>query len=152
MPDVNMEQPRRQNGRFSSRKYSGLFQDMNTSESQSKVKVTGEIAAESASPLIKGRRIVDVSYVAEQLQAGCKHCGHALSLSDITGEDKKGLASLFQITCAKLECAKSNTIHSSKSHNFAASESRSYPVYDININTKAALGKFAMRNHIFCNM
>ena len=61
MPDVNMEQPRRQNGHFSSRKYSGLFQDMNTSESQSKVKVTGEIAAESLSPLIKGRRIVDVS-------------------------------------------------------------------------------------------
>ena len=81
MPDVNMEQPRRQNGRFSSRKYSGLFQDMNTSESQSKVKVTGEIAAENPSPLIKGGRIVDVSYVAEQLQAGCKHCGHALSLS-----------------------------------------------------------------------
>ena len=50
MPDVNMEQPRRQNGHFSSRKYSGLFQDMNTSESQSKVKVTGEIAAESPSP------------------------------------------------------------------------------------------------------
>ena len=42
---------------------------------------------------IRGRRIVDLQYLAEQLERGCKQCGRELSLSGCVGEEKKGLKS-----------------------------------------------------------
>ena len=98
MPDVNMEQPRRQNGRFSSRKYSGLFQDMNTSESQS-------IRSKLQAKLLPRVRVL---YLKEEESLTCRmllnNCRQVVNTVDIM--PSLYLISLVKTTKALLVCFK----------------------------------------------
>ena len=81
----------------------------------------------------KGRRVVELSVLAQGLQA-CIDCKKPLQLKDTFNEKRYGLASLLSIHC---NCGQINTVSTGKSHRPAGS-SRGVPIYDIN--TKLATG------------
>ena len=82
-------------------------------------------------PII-GRRIMDPLFIIKQLRAGCEECGCELSFARLTSETRRGLASLYYISC---ECGMLNTVYSSSFH---CEQEKKKPIFDIN--TKAATG------------
>lgn len=78
----------------------------------------------------KGRRMIDLFYVAKQLF--CRQCKEALALINSTSEKNMGYASHLFIRC---ECGQVNQIETSETH---VHGKRGPQVYDVN--TKAALG------------
>ncbi|XP_058806469.1 uncharacterized protein LOC131672927 [Phymastichus coffea] len=88
-------------------------------------------AANLRSNLIKGNRIVDLDYMAEQLV--CSKCSSELFISDIEKEQRSGLGSYLSVRCRM--CLHVETIKSSRQY---INPSSGQPVFSIN--TKAALG------------
>ena len=84
---------------------------------------------------INGARVIDVTYLVDQLSEGCCVCGEMLSLDRITKEVRRGLASVYHISCSKCEVVK--LVHTSKYHSCKGKDNRSI-TYDLN--TKAAAG------------
>ena len=87
---------------------------------------------------MEGRRIVELCFVAKQLDSGCTVCGLPLHLSSCFAEEKYGLASVLEIECE--ECGCTTKISTSKTHHSSATAGRrrGRPAYDVN--TKSALG------------
>ena len=83
----------------------------------------------------KGRRIVDLSYMADQMTS-CRVCSKPLNLHRIQREHRVGYASILYIDC---ECGMTNPVSTNTSHRPSDKSNRGMPVYDIN--TKAVLGK-----------
>lgn len=86
---------------------------------------------------VTGRRIVELSLLANQLDSGCSVCGTPLRLSNCTQETLSGLGSFLYITCCEEGCGEVNVCHTSKAHRARA---RGRSVFDIN--TKLAAGKY----------
>ena len=79
-----------------------------------------------------GRRIVDVEFLADQLNAGCSNCGEELRLKDIVKETVRGLCSIFKIRCKS--CCKLSFVRTSSTTTGTGKQPYS-------VNMKAALGK-----------
>ena len=86
---------------------------------------------------VTGRRIVELSLLANQLDSGCSVCGTPLRLSNCTQETVSGLGSFLYITCSEEGCGEVNVCHTSKAHR---AQARGRSVFDIN--TKLAAGKY----------
>lgn len=80
---------------------------------------------------IEGSRVIDLSYLAEQMF--CKVCNERLSLPYIKREVKRGFASIFHIECEN--CHSATEVYSSRK---SASDGGN-PLF--NVNSKAALGE-----------
>ena len=108
------------------------------SESARSVKpsVFSESLYEREFPVI-GRRIVELSLLAKELDGGCTSCRKPLRLSDCREETISGLGSVLYITCGEEDCGEVNVCHTSKMHRVTGTRGR--PVFDIN--TKLAAGK-----------
>jgi hypothetical protein len=84
---------------------------------------------------LPGRRIIDIRYFSCKFDKGCRHCGNALQLKDITGECKYGLCSVFVFRCQR--CSSDTKIASSRRHKMPDTTKRPYAV-----NVKSAIGEF----------
>ena len=62
----------------------------------------------------QGCRIIDLSYIIQQLKDGCDFCGNLLNLANLETDTKIGIASIFYIKCS---CSNVSTIYSSQYHN-----------------------------------
>lgn len=80
---------------------------------------------------INGARVIDVTYLVDQLSEGCRVCGE-MSLDRITREVRRGLASVYHISCSKCEVVK--LVHTSKYHSCKGKDNTN------GLNTKAAAG------------
>ena len=85
---------------------------------------------------LDGARIIDFSYVVKLLTDGCILCGTELSITRVTAERRKGLASIWHISCGY--CKHITKVHTSKYHTPVGHDNRSL-VHDLN--NKAAAGK-----------
>lgn len=85
---------------------------------------------EQATCDVEGRRIVHIKTLGEQMI--CKTCTSILSLSDITDEKQRGLASIFYVKCRG--CNISTEVHTDKRH--AVSNQKIH----FDTNTKAVIG------------
>ena len=89
--------------------------------------------------VVEGRRVVDISFLCEQLSEGCAFCKHILrhGLPMVRREVRYGLASSFDIQCEAAGCQALNKVFTSKQHRGSAT--RGPKVFDVN--TKLGLGK-----------
>jgi hypothetical protein len=83
----------------------------------------------------EGRRVVELGYLAEQLQKGCKECEEGLALNNIVEETKQGLGSILYIQC---DCGELNSVRTGKTHRDPNKKKVGRPIWDVN--TKAATG------------
>ena len=81
--------------------------------------------------VLDGRRIVELGYLAEQLDKGCAACEHQLRLTDCIEERRYGLASLLDLSCQ--QCHTTTTLKTSKTP-FTRNTGRccGRPAYDVN--------------------
>ena len=98
---------------------------------------------EIKSPIVPvdGARIIDYALFAKRLEQGCEICGMHLSMSNVSKEVKKGLASIFHILC--INCDSINKIYTSKTHKRPEGRDNRSAVF--NHNTKVAVGKCIKR-------
>ena len=100
---------------------------------------------------LRGRRVVELNFLAEALDGGCEACGAALRLSDCIKETVTGLGSLLYICCSNSECGETNICRTNKTHRSIGTP-RGRPIFDVN--TKFAAGLFTFniaKNIVFCN-
>lgn len=62
-------------------------------------------------PLMMGRRIVDLGHFGIQFDEGCGSCGDQLKFANIVREQQFGLCSLLSFTC---DCGKTTRVSTSK--------------------------------------
>ena len=87
--------------------------------------------------VVEGRRVVDISFLCEQLSEGCAFYKHILRLPMVRREVRYGLASSFDIQCEAAGCQALNKVFTSSQHRGSAT--RGPKVFDVN--TKLGLGK-----------
>ena len=80
--------------------------------------------------VLKGRHVVELALLSDQLQRGCNVCGRALKLSLCVGKQRQGLASILAMACQKCGCTTS--MPTSKTH-YPGGAKRGQPAYDVNI-------------------
>ena len=83
--------------------------------------------------IFEGRRLVELRYLADQLQCGL--CNRFLFLQDVVSEERRGLASIIRIKCSDPCCPFVTQCYTGKRQK---SGKRSF-VFDVN--KKAILGK-----------
>lgn len=83
-----------------------------------------------------GRRIVELGYLADQLEVGCSECKNTLNIINTVDETTQGLGSILYIQCE--ECSQFNAVKTGKTHRSPTKKSVGRLIWDIN--TKAATG------------
>ena len=83
-----------------------------------------------------GARIIDLSYVCNQLVEGCISCKSTLSLADYGSETMVGLASILHIKRGK--CSILMPLRTSQSHMHEHKDGKETRIFDIN--TECAVG------------
>ncbi|XP_062595899.1 uncharacterized protein LOC134257275 isoform X2 [Saccostrea cucullata] len=73
-----------------------------------------EVELDEGEGILAGRRIVELSYLAEKLDEGCCKCSAELKLSCCVGELRYGLGCLLKIQCK--ECGEINNVPTGKRH------------------------------------
>ncbi|XP_063995786.1 uncharacterized protein LOC135173087 isoform X2 [Diachasmimorpha longicaudata] len=97
-------------------------QTNDSSEGQEPVAADCEVTESQAKYILRGRRIMDMGYLTEQMICNC--CHSRLSLSRVEAETKIGLASIFKIRCDG--CSEVKSVNTSR--NFPKDNDRSYEV------------------------
>ena len=95
------------------------------------------------SSLPSGRRIVELSHIAEQLK-NCTHCRSELNLINTVREDRYGFGSVLTLMCR--HCGNINKIDTNKRHRHDDCERGPKSFV---INTKAAIGLYYIYHTIF---
>ena len=83
-----------------------------------------------------GAKIIDLSYMCNQVVEGCISCKSTHSLADYDSERMVGLASILYIKCGK--CSILTPIRTSQSHTYEHEDGKETRIFDIN--TKCAAG------------
>ncbi|XP_015112733.1 uncharacterized protein LOC107038249 isoform X2 [Diachasma alloeum] len=94
----------------------------NSQRQEDAVPSDSEMNASPSKCILRGRRIMDMGYVTEQMS--CNSCRSLLCFSRIEAETKIGLASIFKIRCD--ECSEVKSVYTSR--NFPRDNDRSYEV------------------------
>jgi len=97
---------------------------------------------------LSGRRVVELSVLAEALDGGCEACKTPMSLSNCTDETISGLGSYLYIVCSNPECGETNVCHTNKTHRVSGT-TRGRPIFDVN--TKLAAGNFLFCGYFTAN-
>ena len=109
---------------------------------QAKHAIEGESQSQSCfeSKVEGGFRLIDLSFFIEQLRRGCSTCKSNISLLDIQGETKLGLASIIYIKCAI--CNSESKLYTSQCHAAKGTHDDHREQRNIfDINTRCAAGK-----------
>ena len=81
-------------------------------------------------------RIIDLSYVCNQLVEGCISCQSTLSLADYGSETMAGLASILHSKCGK--CSVLTPLRTSQCHVYKHKDKKETRIFDVN--TECAVG------------
>ena len=93
---------------------------------------SGSVNAPEDCFVMEGRRVVEISHLASQLQ--CQSCGTDIHLRNVVKEARYGLGSVLHIVCQAEDCKYTTRVTTGKQHPGVSSS-----IFDVN--TKLAIGK-----------
>ena len=98
---------------------------------------SGSVNASEDCFVMEGRRVVEISHLASQLQ--CQSCGTDIHLRNVVKEARYGLGSVLHIVCQAEDCKYTARVTTGKQHPVVSSS-----IFDVN--TKLAISKIK-KNH-----